>query len=255
MIDAIVLPGCGARGAYQAGVLSTLPVPSLTVGTSAGALNALAHVHHAHGVWRSIRCRSDVMRRNWWPIQSIYSPAPLARVIARAARGPARGEAVVAVTDLATNSIRYYSTSDTPHGDLCRMALASASIPGIFPPVDRRYVDGGVLEIAPLKYAIDRGATRITMILGEHIDRPTVPVALDNIIDTCVRALDATLSEVLRDDLAAWSTHPNRAIALRIIQPPQSHYYPTLAFTESNISQAYELGKSWTAHNSGEFRF
>lgn len=82
---AIILPGGGARGAYQAGVLKAIgelladdvnPFPVIC-GTSAGAINAALLASHAHefltGVerlehfWRSMRCER-VYRTDAWTV-------------------------------------------------------------------------------------------------------------------------------------------------------------------------------------------
>ena len=82
---AIILPGGGARGAYQAGVLKAIgelladdvnPFPVIC-GTSAGAINAAVLASHAHefltGVerlehfWRSMRCER-VYRTDAWTV-------------------------------------------------------------------------------------------------------------------------------------------------------------------------------------------
>ena len=79
---ALMLPGGGARGAYQVGVLKALaeqltsgPLPfPLVAGTSAGAINAAVVASHAndfgYGVsrlerfWSNLRCR-DVYKTGW----------------------------------------------------------------------------------------------------------------------------------------------------------------------------------------------
>lgn len=79
---ALMLPGGGARGAYQVGVLKALaeqltsgPLPfPLVAGTSAGAINAAVLASHAndfgYGVsrlerfWSNLRCR-DVYKSGW----------------------------------------------------------------------------------------------------------------------------------------------------------------------------------------------
>ncbi len=82
---AIILPGGGARGAYQAGVLKAIgelladdvnPFPVIC-GTSAGAINAAVLASHAHefliGVerlehfWRSMRCER-IYRTDAWTV-------------------------------------------------------------------------------------------------------------------------------------------------------------------------------------------
>jgi NTE family protein len=82
---ALILPGGGARGAYQAGVLKAIaevlrrgrnPFPVIC-GTSAGAINAALLASHAHefqtGVerleqlWSSMRCER-VYRTDYWTV-------------------------------------------------------------------------------------------------------------------------------------------------------------------------------------------
>jgi NTE family protein len=94
----VVLAGAGARGAYEAGVLSVLlPAleeqdhrPTIFVGTSAGAINAALFASQAHlpaesavrevlSTWRSIR-KQMVMRPAWQTL-----PMVTARYLARVA--------------------------------------------------------------------------------------------------------------------------------------------------------------------------
>ena len=60
--------------------------------------------------------------------------------------------------------------------DFIEGALASASVPLVFPPrhlADDDYVDGGVLEIIPVKAAVQLGATRVIAVVAMplHLDR------------------------------------------------------------------------------------
>src|SRR4051812_15332165 len=64
--------------------------------------------------------------------------------------------AAVIASDLATGSAVAFK-----HGDLRRHVLASAAIPGVFPPVTvdgRTFIDGGVSSHVPLLPAKDLGA-------------------------------------------------------------------------------------------------
>lgn len=130
---ALMLPGGGARGAYQVGVLqgvreifggfSANPFPIIT-GTSAGAINAVVLASHAddisHGVdrleyfWSNLRC-SDVYKTGWndsirsglhWlgalalgrlgfpPPESLLDTAPLYRLLSREVHFPGIGKAI-----------------------------------------------------------------------------------------------------------------------------------------------------------------
>ncbi len=53
--------------------------------------------------------------------------------------------------------------------DLVDGAIASASVPMVFPPApmaDDDYVDGGVIEIIPVRAAVQLGATRIFAVVA-----------------------------------------------------------------------------------------
>jgi NTE family protein len=59
--------------------------------------------------------------------------------------------------------------------DLVEGALASASVPLVFPPrhlADDDYVDGGVLQIIPVRAAVQLGATRIIAVVAMPLEIP-----------------------------------------------------------------------------------
>lgn len=131
---ALVLPGGGARGAYQVGVLKAisevLPGPAIpfpvVTGISAGAINAGVIASHAgdfrYGVerlehlWANLRCNS-VYRTGWWHNltsglhwlaamtlgglgmanpKSLFDNRPLGRMLEREFRGERVDEAIAA---------------------------------------------------------------------------------------------------------------------------------------------------------------
>jgi NTE family protein len=99
--------------------------------------------------------------------------------------------------------------------------LASASIPGIFLPVDlggETYVDGGVREVLPLQVAIDAGADTIYAIAcSKEAPDPKPSFASSTLLEIVARALtDLAIGEVARDDARGFEA-PGRTI--RIIQP------------------------------------
>ena len=176
---AFLLPGGGALGAYQVGVLRALTgagvVPDMLIGVSAGAVNAslfawnqgVDGVRRIESVWRNIQ-RRDLMR---------FNPARLALAIVgrqpsfldnRHGRHFLRQQLghrllehspvplVIVATDLASGQPVGLRT-----GDAVTAVLASAAFPGVYPPVEfegRRYIDGGVVADVPLDLAVELGA-------------------------------------------------------------------------------------------------
>jgi NTE family protein len=180
MTTAFVLSGGGSLGAVQVGMLQALGergvAPDLLVGTSAGAINAAFVGGHGMsaeallelaGLWRSLR-RRDVFTLR--PLQgvlatagirpSLFSAEPLRRLVA-ANLGytdlmDSRVEVHLVSTDLLTGQEVLLSS-----GDAASAVVASAAIPGVFPPVCREsrvLVDGGIAEHAAIRHAIERGA-------------------------------------------------------------------------------------------------
>ncbi|HEY6746507.1 MAG TPA: patatin-like phospholipase family protein [Mycobacteriales bacterium] len=87
-------------------------------------------------------------------------------------------------------------------------ALASASIPGIFRPVElggETYVDGGVREVLPLQAAVDLGADTVYAIDASRPDLLPAPVsyASAGVLDLVSRALvDIAIHEIAVGDHA-----------------------------------------------------
>ncbi len=182
MKTAFVLSGGANLGSVQVGMLRALLAADITpdflVGTSAGAINAafiaahpdVAGTHELEAIWVALR-RNVLFRAR--PIRgvlgllgsqlSLCSPEPLTRVLrANLHYGLLENAAVpvhVVATELTTGLEVLLSS-----GSVVDAVLASASLPGILPPVrigGRTLVDGGVTNNAPLAHALHLGADRI----------------------------------------------------------------------------------------------
>jgi NTE family protein len=196
-----VLAGAAARGAYQAGVMSTLKAPDVIVGTSVGALNGAAYAHVGAGgllkLWAGIKSRTDVFGNRWNPFgmwtESIWTSDPLRKLIDKTITGKPAMPWYAAYTDLNGECLSYGTTKEA--------LLASASLPVIAPPVHGHLVDGGVMENAPLRYAIDLGADEIVVITGRNIHQ-SVRSKFDpkNIIDIAMQSMDCMCAEIMRND-------------------------------------------------------
>ncbi|HEX8037012.1 MAG TPA: patatin-like phospholipase family protein, partial [Ktedonobacterales bacterium] len=194
---AFVLSGGGARGALQVGALRALlehgERPDVIVGTSIGAWNGavlarnptLTGVDELADIWHSVRS-SRVMLGLDLPPNSPSRAVVLARYATMAQRMAAGqpsfygdsglryfvGKIVgndtfeqlalplrVIATDLTHGTRTVFGS-----GPLEPPLLASAAIPGVFPPVrigDALYVDGGAVDNASVETALMLGARRI----------------------------------------------------------------------------------------------
>src|SRR3954447_9004754 len=180
--EAVVFSGGGSLGAAQVGALQALMeaglIPDVVIGCSVGALNAAfvavdptpARVRELEQVWRGMTReavfpdgRFTVARRLASRTDHLYSPAGLRALVADC----------VPVVDLADTAIPcHIVTTDLlagepvwwTSGDPVEVLMASACLPGLFPPVElegSQHVDGGVTCPVPAQRALDLGAARV----------------------------------------------------------------------------------------------
>ena len=176
---AFVLPGGGALGSYQVGVLTALAEadvhPDLLVGVSAGAVNAAISAWNpgldgtarlAH-IWRTIK-RRDLMRLRVGRVAMALAgrhPSFLDNFhghrFLRSQLGARRLEhapirVALVATDLSTGEAVALTS-----GEAAQAVLASSAFPGVFPPVTidgRTFIDGGVVADMPLDLTLQLGA-------------------------------------------------------------------------------------------------
>ncbi|MEM6991799.1 MAG: patatin-like phospholipase family protein [Myxococcota bacterium] len=180
---AFSLSGGGSLGAVQVGMVKALYergiAPDLLVGTSAGAINAgflasrppsVDTAQELEDIWLSLR-RADV-----FPVQAVRGllgfvgrrpylvPNTGLRTLLRQHLGLSRLEdARIPLTVIATDLLsgREVELSEGPAQEAI---LASAAIPGVFPPVPwerMELIDGAISNNTPLSPALASGAQRI----------------------------------------------------------------------------------------------
>jgi predicted acylesterase/phospholipase RssA len=126
----------------------------------------------------------------------------------------------IVATNWETGDVETFENSDVADeesGPL--MIMASAAIPGLFPPVkigDHLYVDGGTVMNTPLKCALQAGATTLHVIYLDP-DVGNIPIRrLMNSIDTFDRVFTIMLATKINEDIetAAWINQGLRAMEL-----------------------------------------
>jgi NTE family protein len=183
---AFVLTGGAGHGAVQVGMLQALAaagiVPDLLVGSSAGALNAVAYgssptpagLQRLVDAWRGARRGdvfplhpSDLLPAMLGRRDHLISPLGLRNWLATHLELDVLEHAVIPVhvvaTDLATGRPVVIST-----GEAVTALMASSAVPSLFPPValdGRLLVDGSVSADTPVTQASELGA-RTTYVLS-----------------------------------------------------------------------------------------
>ena len=182
---AFVFAGGSSLGAVQVGMLKALLANGWTtdfvVGSSVGAINAAyfasdptpAGVARLEAVWRSVR-RTDIfpvtrlrglfalVARRGYLVHADGLAALLEAQLPVRQLEQTRVPCHIIATDLLEGTEVVLSS-----GAAIEALLASAAIPGVFPPVrigHRYLVDGGVANHTPISAAIELGAQRIVVL-------------------------------------------------------------------------------------------
>ena len=228
---AFVLAGGGSLGAIEVGMLRELLVwgeaPSFVVGASAGAINGAYFAANPtlEGVAKLEQIWGDLKRRDLFPFNllSIFGlltrrahlvdSSGLRRLLERHLPYAQLQDAAIPIhivaSDMVTGEEVLLST-----GSAVDAVLASAAIPGVFPPVrvnGQLLVDGGVANNTPISTAMRLGATRIVVLpTGFACALKQVPAAA---IGRAMHALSLLVARQLVYDAERFAA----AVELRIV--------------------------------------
>jgi NTE family protein len=237
---AFVLSGGASLAALQAGMLQALYErgiqPDLLVGTSAGALNAafiasrpqtVETARQLAQIWRSLQ-REDIFPVSLHALvggvcgrrDHLVPDRGLRRLVHRYIGFDDLADATVPLHVVAFDLTegREVLLSEGPALD---SVAASASIPGVFPPVqigDRQLIDGGVVNNTPISHAIRLGAERI-FVLPTQDPWATPPRVAKGALDAAIHGFAVLVGSRLEADIALYSRDaelivlpaPNRA--------------------------------------------
>lgn len=180
---ALVFAGGGSLGAIQVGMLRVLlaagVTPDLLVGASVGAINAayFAGAPDADGVAKLERLWIGLRRSDVFPFtfsaaigllrhpDNIVDPSGLRRVIEDNLPYPRLEDAAVPLHIVASD--QQGLAVRISQGAAVEAILASAAIPGVFPPVlveGQALMDGAVAANTPIRIAIELGADLIVVL-------------------------------------------------------------------------------------------
>ncbi len=190
---AFVLGGGGVLGAAEVGMLTALLdvgiVPDLVLGTSIGAMNGAllaadptpAGARRIEALWvhavtegplgRSLRQRVSAIAST--RARATSQPGPLRRMLAE--NLPERIEDLPVEFACVAASIERAAEHWFTGGPLVPAVLASAALPGLYPPVEidgEHFIDGGLVNSIPLDRARKMGATRAFVLQVGRIEQP-----------------------------------------------------------------------------------
>jgi len=276
---AFVLSGGATHGAVQVGMLRALLeagiFPDLLVGTSVGAMNAAVFSSNAtqDGLEDLRRLWIKAPRSLIFPLRAresirslrsqdrhVFSNSGLRTWIEANLRYQMLEELPVPIHVMATD-VKTHSPVQMSHGDAVTALLASASLPGVFPPVERGgrvLADGGASANIPVGPAILLGA-RLIYVLSPRPSanagsRPSAEMrsGVSRISEAALRALDNWLGRPATDAEEAIDMRANgqsKRQHFEIVRLPSPHVADVNPFSFRHsgrlVDEAFALSRAW----------
>jgi NTE family protein len=260
---AFVLQGGGSLAAGQVGMLRALFEagirPDLLIGSSAGALNAVAFAQNPTSagldelqeLWSRLR-RSDIFPfRPRWLLHGLtgrsnglVSPDRLRTLLAGHIGIDRLDDTVIPARVVTTDAVTGRPVV-LSNGPAVPALLASAALPGIFPPVDlggRRLIDGGVAADIPILQAEESGATTSYVLPMGSAGPPSLT---QGAITHALLATRQLLSRITADDVAMARGQ------VHVLPAPASASVSPMDFRNSTqlIRDGYDTTRTWLAAN------
>jgi NTE family protein len=260
---AFVLTGGGSLGAVQVGMLYALLEagvrPDLVVGSSVGALNGAYLAGHPSvdgiedlaGLWESIK-RTEIFpispRRmvagafGWR--NHLFDPLGLRTLILRANVGFARLEDAPIPLYVMGTDVRAGAPVVLSGGDVVDTLMASAAMPGAFPPVEvdgRLLIDGSVTADAPVAQAEALGATTIYLLSTAALHDAAPRGALDMVQHAILLAL--------RQSESSRQAEVSARVPLHVLPAPPRAGHSVFDFSRTTelIDSGYLQTAGWLA--------
>jgi NTE family protein len=259
---AFVFAGGSSLGALQVGMLKALLArgiaPDFVVGASAGAINA------AYFAWHPTMAGVAEMDRLWRRLKrnDIFRVSPLGGLWGLLVRRPHMSSADGLLDVLqATFSSRLLEAEGLPcciittdmltgceyrirSGLAVPALLASAAIPGVFPPVrlhGKYLVDGGITNHTPLSAALDLGAQAIFVMPTGYSCALSEPPK--TAIGIALHGLNLLIAQQLKNDVRHLRSHAD----IRVVPPPCPQDVSPYDFSRAGelIDRAEELTNQW----------
>jgi NTE family protein len=255
-VTAFVMSGGGNQGVSQIGMLRALLergiIPDVIIGTSAGALNGAAvatdptleKLDKLEKVWLGLTGEHvfpggafkrvwNVLRRDDHLISSEGLEEVITRVELAATFAELRIPLRVVTADLNTGDEIIFV-----NGPLPPVLLASAALPGIFPPVElhgHTLVDGAVVNLVPISHALAGPVDRIFVL---DVSDPMSERPIRSPLDVLLRSF--AISRDLRFELELqWV--PKDVQIVMLPQPPDDRDFFDFSGGEKLIEDAYTM--------------
>ena len=157
----------------------------------------------------------------------------------------------VGAVDIIEGDMRYADANDPNFLDY---VYASSSLPFLMPAVQiggdhrRAFLDGGLREVAPLRVAIEDGATDIACIACHANKIYNEKFNYRNLFNLMDRVKDITVNQLVNNDIA-WAERfaereklHGRTLSLTVIRPTEPLHLNLMKFTSDDIGKLIVMG-------------
>jgi len=256
---AYVLSGGASLGSIQVGMLQALEAadmaPDMIFGTSVGAVNGawLANqgsIDDLAGLWRGLSAGRLFPIRPFDVLKGIIGqsthlvPSDGLRAILEEHLTFDRLEDAALPLTVITANARTGAEVQLSSGPALDAVLASAAIPGIYPPVEWEgefLIDGGIVNNTPITTAIDAGASEVWVLsTGWSCDLPEAPTS-------ALGLAMVSISQLIQLRLELEIAAQNFDVPVRLIPPPCPIEVTPIDFsqTEELIERARGAATTW----------
>lgn len=157
----------------------------------------------------------------------------------------------VGAVDIQAGNMKYIDAHTDHYLDY---VMASSAIPILMPVVNigghknEAYLDGGLRDVAPLKQAIEDGATEIICIACHTKKMEGGKFPYGNLLALVDRIMDITVNESLNNDIA-WAEmyatkNKSENFSLKIIRPTAPLHVDIQSFERKDIARLIEIGRT-----------
>ncbi len=265
---ALVLSGGAALGAYQAGALKAFFEAGLDVrciaGSSIGALNGYMAATHNIGpmlkFWQEIDQKRLITIQSFTKLFFSASPSLLTdqlqrRLVEEHVRlsdlQNNTCEYICAAISLNTGKLHYFSGHEAKtDADLRQFILASAAVPGVFPPVQlghELFMDGGLVRNTPIEAVENK---RVDVIIAISMEPEAYPKeALSSTAQIALRTLSIFFRSQADDALLrATNSKKRRAKKLLLLRPKHPLEMQQYEFDQKKILRLLDQGYHEAQH-------
>lgn len=274
---ALVLSGGGSKGAYQVGALKYIlgelkVVYDAFCGVSVGAINSAFLAQFRTGdeaeaslqlsaMWETLD--NPKIYKRWFPFgrwhaiwkKSFFDGQPLHDLLRGAINlDKIRAHGKLVSVGCVSLSSGKYTIFDQTSDHFIESVIASASFPGMLPPVEflgQLWSDGGVKEISPIKKAVELGADIIDVIVTSPVTRIRKFIENPTTVDIIKRTIDLSADKILANDiekvemynkLASVGLTEKKHVQLNIIRPDYNLIEDLLDFRPAKLVEMTQKG-------------